>query len=85
MAKERICALHGRHERRKCPACEWCRQYPLQVRHESGCPMCGEPLDDSNGFLMTCTNDLCLMQTTSHPPLRRKANPADVGLRGSRL
>lgn len=87
MAKEKECVRHGKHERRKCPACVWCEDYPSAVRFESGCPMCGQPLY-SNGHMMSCGNDDCLMRTTSHPPLqrpRRQVRPEAVGLKGSRL
>lgn len=88
MAQEKTCPRHGRHERRQCPACVWCADYPNRVRFESGCPMCGEPLDDNTRMVFFCTNDACPMMSTSHPPpplIRRRVQPEDVGLRGRRL
>jgi hypothetical protein len=87
MAKEKVCPLHGSHERRKCPACVWCETYPNHVAYKSGCPRCGRELH-SNGHIMSCGNNDCLMQTTNHPPLtgqRRRVKPSAVGLRGSRV
>ncbi|HEX8556718.1 MAG TPA: hypothetical protein VF668_01375 [Pyrinomonadaceae bacterium] len=86
MAKETECALHGKHARRVCPACSWCRDYPSDVTHASGCPLCGRPLH-SNGLIMTCVYDDCRMRTTSHPPAtpRRRVSPREVGLKGGRL
>jgi hypothetical protein len=84
MAKEKVCDKHGTHQRRKCPACEWCERYSWSVKFTTGCPRCGHELH-SNGHIMSCGNDDCPMLTTSHPPVRVKVKPSDVGLRGSRI
>ena len=84
-AGEKECVRHGKHEQRKCPACVWCESYPSNVRHESGCPMCGRSLH-SNGLIMCCTEDDCAMQTTSHappPPERGRVRPEDGGCAGA--
>jgi len=87
MPKEKECELHGSHERRKCPACVWVEKYPGSVTYRSGCPRCGQALA-SNGLIMWCDNDRCLMRSTSHAPLpakRGRVKPSAVGLRGSRM
>ena len=88
MANEKVCDRHGRYERRTCPACAWCSANPGHVKFKSGCPLCGEALDDNTRHLMSCTNDDCPMMTTSHPPpqiRRRRVQPSAVGLKGRRL
>ena len=62
---ERVCEKHGKHARRKCPACVWVEAHPGLVKFDEGCPRCGRQLA-GNGQIFWCGNERCKMQSTSH-------------------